>query len=154
MLFFLFKKTTTILYFIFSHRWMKLKKISNDWCSNRLNTFASVTYSMCTLYTPISLCHVMWVIEYKGVYSDLSVPFTVVSFCRPFWNKPKQSSVRTIREWISQRSQPQLVWTVSRCSNMSPVVLVMQRNGLVTPNSDNPGWIRKVSVTLIKVHSI
>lgn len=41
----------------------------------------------------------------------------VISLCRPFWNKPKQSSVRTIREWICRRSQPQLVWTVSRCSN-------------------------------------
>lgn len=45
----------------------------------------------------------MWAIEHQ------------VFPCRHFWNKPKPSSVRIIREWVCPRSQPQSVWTVSPC---------------------------------------
>lgn len=51
---------------------------------------------------------------------------TVVSLCRPFWNKQKQSSVRTTRVWIYQRSQLQSAWTVSEHSSICSVVLVMK----------------------------
>lgn len=49
-------------------------------------------------------------------------------FYRPFWNKPKLSSVGTTRGWVYQRSQPQLVWTVSERFTMCSFVLGMKRN--------------------------